>query len=317
MTSIRRAGNCGKYVDDVTMAGAWRRRGKWPGMSHWSVWYASADLLGSSRRSGAERLCPAKEGVPVARSARSPDRSSPLYLWLAALLRDEIEAGHLDPHRPVPSERVLSEQHRVSRMTARHALETLEREGLLYRSPRRGTFVSEPRLRFSVGSFTRNMSAADRVPGTEVLAATTLTPDPVAADLLDIPAGGRVHLLRRLRTAAGEPVAIENIQVSAERFPDLLEHDLTGSLWALLTARYRVHPMKADARVVAVTLDRSEAEALKVKPGSPALVLTRTVFDDRDEVVELARDVYRGDRAEFSVTAPVEEVAAASPLRSA
>jgi DNA-binding GntR family transcriptional regulator len=62
---------------------------------------------------------------------------------------------------------------------------------------------------------------------------------------------------------------------------------------------------------VAVTLDRSEAEALKVKAGSPALVLTRTVFDDRDEVVELARDVYRGDRTEFSVTAPVEEVAGA------
>jgi GntR family transcriptional regulator len=249
--------------------------------------------------------------VPVARAVQSPDRSSPLYLWLAALLRDEIEAGHLDPHRPVPSERALSEQHRVSRMTARHALETLEREGYLYRSPRRGTFVSEPRLRFSVGSFTRDMSAADRTPGTEVLAATTLAPDPAAAELLGIPAGGRVHLLRRLRTAAGEPVAIENIQVSAARFPDLLEHDLTGSLWALLSARYDVHPMKADARVVAVTLDRSEAEALKVKAGSPALVLTRTVFDDRDEVVELARDVYRGDRTEFSVTAPVEEVAGA------
>lgn len=244
----------------------------------------------------------------MGRAVLTPDRSSPLYLWLAALLRDEIEAGHLDPHSPVPSERALSEEHRVSRMTARHALETLEREGFLYRSPRRGTFVSEPRLRFSVGSFTRNMSAADRSPGTEVLAATTLTPDPVAAQMLGIHAGGRVHLLRRRRTAAGMPVAIENIQVSAERFPDLLEHDLTGSLWALLTARYGVSPTKADARVVAVTLDRFEAEALGVKPGSPALVLTRTVFDERDEVVELARDVYRGDRAEFSVTAPVEDV---------
>jgi len=251
----------------------------------------------------------------VGRTVCTPDRSSPLYLWLASLLRDEIEAGHLDPHSSVSSERALSEQYEVSRMTARHALETLEREGFLYRRPRRGTFVSEPRLRFSVGSFTRNMSAADRAPGTEVLATTTLAPDPVAADLLGIPGGGRVHLLRRLRTAAGEPVAIENIQVSAERFPDLLDHDLTGSLWALLRSRYGVRPTKADARVVAVTLDRFEAEALDVKPGSPALVLTRTVFDDRDEVVELARDVYRGDRSEFSVTAPVEDVAGSPQAR--
>ena len=249
---------------------------------------------------------------------RTPARSSPLYLWLASLLRDQIEAGQLDPHGSVPSERVLSERYGVSRMTARHALETLVLEGYLYRSPRRGTFVAEPRLRFSVGSFTRMMTEADHVPGTQVLAAGTLEPDPFVSRVLGIPPGGRVHLVQRLRTAKGEPIAIENIHVSAERFPDLLEHDLTGSLWELLQTHYGVHPMKADARVVAVTLDRFEAETLGVKPGSPAIVLNRTVFGADDEIVELARDVYRGDRAEFSVTAPVDGLAvpamgAASP----
>jgi GntR family transcriptional regulator len=243
---------------------------------------------------------------------RASDRSSPLYLWVAALLREQIEAGHLDAHGSVPSERALSEHYGVSRMTARHAVETLTREGYLYRHPRRGTFVAEPRLRFSVGSFTKNMAAADRAPGTEVLSARTVDPDPVVASLLGIPDGGRVHVLQRLRTALGEPVAIENIQLSAARFPGLLDHDLTGSLWALMRETYGVRPLKADARVVAVTLDRFEAEALGVTPGSPAIVLTRTVFDDRDAVVELARDVYRGDRTEFSVSAPVEDVSGAT-----
>jgi GntR family transcriptional regulator len=119
-----------------------------------------------------------------------------------------------------------------------------------------------------------------------------------------------VHLLQRLRTAKGQPVAIENIHLSATRFPDLLEHDLTGSLWEIMRSRYDVHPARADARVVAVTLDRFEAETLEVKPGSPAIVLSRTVYDAADEVVELARDVYRGDRTEFSVSAPVDGGAA-------
>jgi GntR family transcriptional regulator len=105
----------------------------------------------------------------MARTRRTPQRSGPLYLWVAALLREQIEAGRLDPHGSVPSERALSEEHHVSRMTARHALETLTREGYLYRHPRRGTFVAEPRLRFSVGSFTKNMAAADHAPGTQVL----------------------------------------------------------------------------------------------------------------------------------------------------
>jgi GntR family transcriptional regulator len=246
--------------------------------------------------------------VTVANTRRTPERTSPLYLWLATLLRDQIEAGHLTAHGPVPSERALSERYGVSRMTARHALETLTLEGYLYRNPRRGTFVAEPRLRFSVGSFTRNMTEAERAPGTEVLSASTVDPDPVVAELLALPAGGRVHVLQRLRTALGEPIAIENIQLSAARFPDLLEHDLAGSLWVLLRTHYDVHPESADARVVAVTLDRFEAEALGVKAGSPAIVLTRTVYDAEGEVVELARDVYRGDRTEFEVSAPVEGV---------
>jgi GntR family transcriptional regulator len=237
---------------------------------------------------------------------RTPERTSPLYLWLAQLLREQIEAGQLGTHGPVPSERVLSERYDVSRMTARHALETLTLEGYLYRHPRRGTFVAEPRLRFSVGSFTREMTQAARTPGTVILSAATVDPDPVAAEQLGVPAGGRVHVLQRLRSAMGEPVAIEHIQLSATRFPDLLEHDLAGSLWVLLRRQYDVHPVQADARVVAVSLDRFEAEALGVKPGSPALVLTRTVYDSESGVVELARDVYRGDRTEFEVTAPVE-----------
>lgn len=242
----------------------------------------------------------------MVRARGAPERTSPLYLWLAQLLREQIEAGQLDAHNPVPSERALSEQHGVSRMTARHALQTLALEGYLYRHPRRGTYVAEPRLRFSVGSFTHNMTEAARAPGAEVLAATTVDPDPVVAEQLRMPAGAAVHVLQRLRSAMGEPVAIEHIQLSAARFPDLLDHDLAGSLWDLLREVYGVLPAKADARVMAVALDRFEAEALGVKTGSPALVLTRTVFDAEGGVVELARDVYRGDRTEFEVTAPVE-----------
>jgi GntR family transcriptional regulator len=234
-------------------------------------------------------------------------------MWVASMLRDDIEEGHLGPHEPVPSERVLSERYGVSRMTARHAVETLTREGYVSRNPRRGTFVAEPRLRVSVGSFTRIMTVGDHMPGTEVLTAGTLDPDPVVSRMLDIPAGGQIHLVQRLRTAKGEPIAIENIHVSAVRFPDLLKYDLTGSLWELLRSHYGVHAMKADARVVAVTLGTFEAETLGVEPGSPAIVLTRTVYSADGEIIELARDVYRGDRAEFYVTAPVEVIADPAP----
>jgi len=239
---------------------------------------------------------------------KAPTRSLPLHLWLASLLRDSIEAGHLGPGARVPSERTLSLHYGVSRMTCRQALETLALEGYIYRDARRGTFVAQPRLRFSVGSFTRIMVDSDHVPGCEVLAASTVLPDTAIAEMLGVPPGGRVHLIQRLRSVKGEPIAIENIHVSAERFPDLLGFDLTGSLWDLLRSRYGVYPTKADARLLAVTLDRFEAETMRARAGTSALALSRTIYGSQGEVIELARDVYRGDRAEFYVSAPVDEI---------
>lgn len=240
-----------------------------------------------------------------------PSKTSPLYTRVASTLRDQIESGEMRPHDPVPSERALSERFGVSRMTARQAVQTLMHEGYVYRRQRRGTFVAEPRLQFSVGSFTRTMTAEGHIPGTEILNATTLAADPLVAEALGVRPGAAVHLLQRLRSVESEPIAIENIYVSAERFPDLLDHDVTGSLWGLLGRRYGVHPSSAQARVMAATLDRFEAQALGVSAGTPAIVLTRTVLGDDGLPVELARDVYRGDRTEFRVTAPVDGVAGA------
>ena len=76
--------------------------------------------------------------IRVAGKRHTPARSSPLYLWVAALLRDQIEAGRFDPREPIPSERVLAERYGVSRMTARHAVEILTLEGYVLPQPTPG-----------------------------------------------------------------------------------------------------------------------------------------------------------------------------------
>ena len=176
-----------------------RRRRQWPRSVSRPVlagpaWYAPADARGIL---SAIRTRLPGSVTDVGGKRRAPARSSPLYLWVAAhAARPDRGRSARALTRSVPSERALSERYGVSRMTARHAVETLTREGYVYRSPRRGTFVAEPRLRFSVGSFTRMMAAADRDPGTAVLSAGTLEPDRSVAELLGVPDGGRVHLLQ-------------------------------------------------------------------------------------------------------------------------
>lgn len=53
-----------------------------------------------------------------------------------------LERG-LKPHDPIPSEGELASRFGVSRMTGKLALQALQEEGIVYRLPRRGTFLAD------------------------------------------------------------------------------------------------------------------------------------------------------------------------------
>jgi DNA-binding GntR family transcriptional regulator len=67
--------------------------------------------------------------------------SVPLYLQLAALLREQIGAGEIEAGSFLPSLRVLTEEHQVSRMTAERAVQVLRDEGLVRGLAGRGVYV--------------------------------------------------------------------------------------------------------------------------------------------------------------------------------
>jgi hypothetical protein len=65
------------------------------------------------------------------------------YVRIAALVRAQIESGQLAPGQPVPSITTLVQEHGVARQTAAKGLRLLESEGLLYRVPGLGYYVTE------------------------------------------------------------------------------------------------------------------------------------------------------------------------------
>src|SRR5271154_2542604 len=72
-------------------------------------------------------------------------------------LRRQIHEGILGPGALLPSEPEVAREYGVSRQTARTALQTLEREGLVIVRPRRGRVVrsSSQRLRWHLSEFER------------------------------------------------------------------------------------------------------------------------------------------------------------------
>ncbi len=66
----------------------------------------------------------------------------PLHQQVAAALRQRLAAREFPPGVALPSELALQQEYGVSRATIRHALETLQREGLLQRQAGRGTYAA-------------------------------------------------------------------------------------------------------------------------------------------------------------------------------
>jgi len=227
---------------------------------------------------------------------------TPLYMTIAADVRDRIVTEALGPHTLLPSERELAEHHGVSRMTARQALSLLESEGVVYRKPPRGTFVAEPRVRFHVGSFSEEVARMGRRPAAKLLWAEHQLATPAVRRALGLGEGAAVHVFHRLRSVDDVPFALETTFLSAELTPGILDQTDDGSLWAMLRSRYGIELARSTAVLESIVLDDATSLELGVRAGSAGTLLTRTTDDSSGRCVEYARDVYRADRAAFEVS---------------
>lgn len=69
-------------------------------------------------------------------------RENLLYLQMRSYLLDLIERSRHTPHARLPSENQLAIKFGASRISARHAFDMLEKEGLIYRQRGRGAFIA-------------------------------------------------------------------------------------------------------------------------------------------------------------------------------
>lgn len=148
---------------------------------------------------------------------------SPLYLRVRDHLAAQIAKGLLTPSTRLPSERILAEEHDTTRVTTRLALAQLEAEGRIYRSNRRGWFVSPPRLIYKPThdySFSENVTAQGRVPATETLDVTSTHTNSWLATRTGMAIGDPIVWLRRRRQIDGRPVLVENIYLNPKRLPE-------------------------------------------------------------------------------------------------
>ncbi|MEY4173919.1 MAG: hypothetical protein RI900_1084 [Actinomycetota bacterium] len=225
-----------------------------------------------------------------------PRQHATAYSLITQQLRDEITAGHYPPGVALPTEAELCEAHGVSRQTVRRAFQDLVAEGIVFRVPGKGTFVSNTQGKYirSSGSIEDLMSLAVDT-DLEVLSPPQI--------VIDINAAGRLHLdtdqlvsMRFRRLHHDRPYCVTTAYCPMSwgvRLQEVAEFRSVGVRrnMTVLSVVQRVagRPIAGgDQTITAVAADEGTAALLECAPGDPLLRIDRLYFDPSGDFIELA-----------------------------
>lgn len=222
---------------------------------------------------------------------------SPLYRQIKGLMLHALEKQEWRPGEMIPSEAELASRFQVSQGTVRKAIDELVADKLLLRRQGKGTFVtshSDPRAFFR---FLRlvPLSGGVEPARSRPLECWRAKARPEAAHILGIQPGDPVIIVRRLLEFSGKPVVLDEIYLPGEIFAGLTLEVLKESqvsLYTLFEERFGVRMIRAEERLRAVAADRTTAELLGVREGSPLLSVERTSFTYGNRPVEWRRGLY-------------------------
>jgi GntR family transcriptional regulator len=198
----------------------------------------------------------------------------------------------------IPSERQLSADFGVSRLTVRAALDELAREGYLVRRRGSGTYVQQPKIsqELTMTSFSEDMRRRGMVPGSRTLSLRRELAGARLGRFLNVSPGTEIVVVKRLRLADGVSMAIETLHIPATVVPGLRAGDLEGSFYELLRSRYGIEIASATQTIEPTVTNEEESDALGVPLHSPAFLFERASRDAENRTLEFVHSIYRCDR---------------------
>lgn len=225
----------------------------------------------------------------------------PKFESIVHFARRRIRSGSWLPGDRAPSENELSEQFRVSRMTARRALDRLAQAGDIVRRRGAGSFIADDSVR---SSFLVIRSIADEIGDTgqcyssRVLKLAAVECDAEVAAALELARAAIVYHSLIVHLANDEAVQLEYRYVRPDAAPEYLEADLSAE-----TPNHylqRVCPLVESRQDITAILPKArQSQLLGICRSEPCLLITR-ITSARRGLVSYARILAPSSRYRLS-----------------
>ncbi len=233
------------------------------------------------------------------------DLAIPLYEQLASELRRQIETGKLKPGGALAPESALVAKFKVSRVTARKALDLLVDDGLIVRRQGKGTFVAPPKIRqdlHTLRGFAEVMAERGRAQVMQVVEFGIVRADTRVARALGVAVGDGVLRINRRHLLSDDPIAFAIIYIPAALGSSFAFDEVsTTPIYTLLAQKAHIEVKRATQVVRAIAADIATAKALGLPKSAPVMMVERVTYSTEEKPVEFILFSYRGDRYELAM----------------
>jgi GntR family transcriptional regulator len=227
----------------------------------------------------------------------------PLYHQIYLILRQKILSSEFDFDERVPSEQELVDEYKVSRITARRALDELAAEGLVIRQRGKGT-----RVRFrpptqvidsSIEGLLENLLAMGLETSVSLLKFEYVNANDEVARALHCEAGTIVQRAVRVRSIDSGPFSYLVTYVPQDIGSNYDANDLASNPLLQLLERSGVTVDGAEQTITATLADADIATQLNTEIGAALLEVKRVVMDQDGRPVEYIRALYLPDQYQY------------------
>ncbi len=216
------------------------------------------------------------------------DHNEPLYLQLKKILRTLVVSGEYAPGQQIPTEQELMKQYNVSRITVRRAIQELINEKYLIKSQGKGTFVSQTRPNrelVKLKGFTEGCEDHPPVAKSQVLSVPLHRARKHDISRLVVTEEYKVIHITRLRFRDDVPFLIEHSYYPYPQYAFLTEHNLSGSVYAILKEERGLVPVRSEKSVEIAYATAEQAQLLGINKGAALFLMRTIVYDEEDNPV--------------------------------